>query len=360
MNKNKLIFIFVTYILSLFISIPSYSAEILILPWPKNDSRQDLGDFTEGIELSLKYSTSHVVLNIWSWERFEKEFDEFNIKKEFGGARYLIDKGLKDGQYYGITVIDTVKRVLPHDIDENIDWDSPDLLERYKRVILEFSKELDKQPNYFIIANEADVYFEKNPDEFQKFVEFVRNSKKIIKDVFPNTQVGVSLTFEGLIKGGKRKNNIIKLIEISDAMFMTYYPVFDFKPTPAIETLKHLDLIIATANEKKIVLQEVGYPSGLNGDLEEAQANFFRTIIPAIKSNSQIEFASIFALHDFDKKTCSHFTSYYGFTGFLTLSPLTKKFQDFLCSLGLRKTDGTPKPAWDAVIQSLNTKNPAE
>jgi hypothetical protein len=330
-----------------------HSSKILILPWPKNDSEKSILDFAEGINLSLQYSPSRMALSLWGWERFEKKYSKLDLDQEMGGVKYSIDQGFDKGQYYGITVIDTVKRVLPHDIDAKINWNSPELLERYKRVLIAFSEELESPPDYFVIANEADVYFEKNPKELDDFIKFFINSKKMVKAIFPTTKVGVTTTFEGLQKGGLREEQIRKIVEISDAMFMTYYPVFDLKAAPPETTPKHLDDMIKFANGKNVILQEVGYPSGLNGVSEAQQAKFFEIILPAIQDRPQIEFASIFALHDFDEKTCSTMMSYYGFSGFLRLSPWIEDFQKMLCSLGLRRSDGTSKPAWYSVIKTL-------
>jgi hypothetical protein len=51
---------------------------------------------------------------------------------------------------------------------------------------------------------------------------------------------------------------------------------------------------------------------------------------------------SLFLLHDFTPQQCTDFGVYYNL-------PNQAQFIGFLCSLGLRKTDGSPRPAWDAV-----------
>ena len=86
---------------------------------------------------------------------------------------------------------------------------------------------------------------------------------------------------------------------------------------------------------------------------KKQQAKFFETIIPAIQKRPQIKFASIFALHDFDEKGCKGLIGYYGMGGLFSLTQQGKDFQGFLCSLGLLREDGTPKPSWDAAMKAF-------
>jgi hypothetical protein len=204
-----------------------------------------------------------------------------------------------------------------------------------------------------VIANESDVYFESHPDEIEAFLKFAVSAQKAVKEIFPTTQVGFTVTFEGLSKGGARAAFAKQLIGISDAAFLTYYPIIDMIPTKPEDTPAQLDMMLKIAGKKPVVLQEIGYPSSITGSSEAQQAKFFKIIIPAIQKRQQIKFASIFALHDFDEKGCKGLVGYYGFDGLFSMTQQGKDFQNFLCSLGLLHADGSPKPAWYSAIKAF-------
>lgn len=347
----KTISIIIVFILAITTFNSARAAEFSILPWPDTNM-----DFVAAIKLVNENSPSKFFLTIWGWERLESDEDDTkSFTKELDGTKYAISLGLDKGQYFGITVIDTVKRVLPSDI-KDIAWDDPVLLQRYTHIVSRLKNEFKTPPDYFIIANETDVYFENHPEEIDAFLKFATHAQKMVKDTFPDSKVGFTVTFEGLYKGGARAEFAKRLIDMSDVAFLTYYPVMNMVPTPPEQTPAHLDMMIKIAGTKSIALQEIGYPSSLKGSSETQQAKFFEVIIPAIAQRPQIKFASIFALHDFDKKTCDGFTSYYGFGGLISMTPWVKDFQGFLCSLGLRHADGSPKPAWQSVVDAFAKK----
>lgn len=335
----------------IFVTINSaHAAEFSIVAWPDKNN-----DFAKAVKIVASHAPAKYMLSVWGWEKLEPEKGDTDaLTKELGGVRYSIANGLNQGQYYGVTVIDTVKRVLPSDIMD-ISWDDPALIKRYADMIGRLKAELATPPDYLVIANESDVYFENHPDEIEAFLKFAVSAQKIVKDIFPTTKVGFTVTFESLSKGGARTAFAKQLIGISDAAFLTYYPIIDMIPTKPEDTPTQLDMILKIAGEKPVILQEIGYPSIIKGSSEAQQAQFFETIIPAIQKRPQIKFASIFALHDFDEKGCKGLIGYYGMDGLFSMTQQGKDFQSFLCSLGLLHADGSPKPAWDAAMKAFGT-----
>jgi hypothetical protein len=92
------------------------------------------------------------------------------------------------------------------------------------------------------------------------------------------------------------------------------------------------------------VVQELGYPaSPLNGSSDVQQAEFFTDAIAQWKLRAdKMPFVSLFLLHDFTPQQCTDFSAYYNL-------PNQPQFIGYLCSLGLRKADGTARPSWQAV-----------
>jgi hypothetical protein len=106
--------------------------------------------------------------------------------------------------------------------------------------------------------------------------------------------------------------------------------------------------MVSLAGDKPVVLQEAGYPSGsLNGSSEAAEAAFVTDLFQAWRNaGNSMPFLSYFLLYDLDTTTCADHGVYYG-----SADPA---FLSNLCSLGLRRSDGTAKAAWSAFVTAAN------
>lgn len=60
---------------------------------------------------------------------------------------------------------------------------------------------------------------------------------------------------------------------------------------------------------------------------------------------NRIPFLNFFLLHDMPPQMCDELTKYYDL-------PNNLNFRSYLCSLGLRQSDGRPKLAWTALVES--------
>lgn len=334
-------------ILFLSVSPMALAADFSIMPIPRNVSDISAEAYVDALELSRQNAPGKLIVSLWTWDKLEPVKGRNTMRDEFGGINYASGKyGFVP--YIGVTVIDTVDRKLPDDL-KNLKWDDPALIGRYARMLDNLRNEIKATPAYFVIGNEIDVHFEKRPDEFPAFLEFAAAARREVLLRFPKAIVGVTGTYEGYAKGGVRTGLVKDIISISDAAFFTYYPVFDLKPAAPDQVPGHLDAMVTAAGHKPVVLQEVGFPSSIRGSTEKMQAEFFQVAIPAIAGRPRIIMASIFAMHDFDQKTCSRLVGYYGFGGLSGLTPWVADFKAFICSLGLHNSAGNPKPAWDAV-----------
>lgn len=324
------------------------------MPIPARLSQMKVEDFIGTLDVIQSQIPSPLFVSLWTWEKMEPDEGQSRIKKEVEGLNYAVRRGYRP--YIGLTVIDTVKRVLPDDL-QKVSWRDPILIERYRARVEELAKYAPAQAGYFVIANEADVYFETYPDEAEDFCFFVTQAMQEVRRYFPTAKIGVSVTYEGIFKGGARKEFASRMIALSDRAFLTYYPVSDMRLTLPADTPAQLDQMIAVAGDKNIVLQEIGYASGVPGSSPQIQADFFATIIPAIDARPQIEVAAIFALHDFDGPTCEGLVGYYGFSE-AAETDWVKFFRSYICTLGLFDATGQPKPAWQAVTAAYGKRKP--
>ncbi len=137
-----------------------------------------------------------------------------------------------------------------------------------------------------------------------------------------------------------------KLNQPSDVFILTYYPLQAdaFSAESPDAPLTDFPKMIQLAGGLPVVLQEVGYPSADLLDSSEAeQAQFVHSVFAAWKAaGDRIPFLDFFLLHDMTDDFCSTLESYYGVKH--------PNFHAYLCTLGLRQSDGTPKQAWQAFV----------
>jgi len=106
--------------------------------------------------------------------------------------------------------------------------------------------------------------------------------------------------------------------------------------------------MVDLAKGRPLILQEVGYPSSaILSSSDQKQAQFVTQVFRAWKANgNRIPFLNFFLLHDLPTQSCIELAKYYGL-------PSDRNFQSFLCSLGLRQSDGRPKLAWTSLMDAV-------
>lgn len=341
-----------TFILSLLFAASFATAalatEFTVLAYPRNGGQANAEDWVATTQDLAAVNASTIVITK-TWKDLEPG------SRIYGDTRQLAkdfneNTAAGRGVFFGFQPINTVKRELPRDLAK-LAWDDPAMIGRFQEFMDHLMLEGAKAPKYISLANEADVYFEKNPKELESFLKFYEGAQAVIKrNAWPETRIGITVTFDGLMKG--RTKIVQKLLEASEIAIFTYYPVIDLKLLPVEDINSHLDMMVAAAGEKDIYLQEAGFPSseGL-GSSEAWQAKFFDTFISAVRSRDQIKMASLFMLHDFTAEHCDMFTGYYGFGK--APKEVKRKFRDFICTLGLKTADGKEKQAWKTVVNNL-------
>ena len=333
------------FICLLLLALPARGAEWGVLPIPRESDVWSVNDYVDALNM-VKSINAPVQVSVNGWGDLEPETNKYAIDQHLGGLAYGHGLGLQP--YFGISVINTTRRDMPADLI-SLRWNDPALLGRFEKLLDATREKIPENLSVLIIGNEVDVYLEQHPDEIDDYLAFYAKASAAARQRYPQARIGVTVTYEGLIKG--RADIISPMISISDAAFFTFYPLFDMKAQPVASVPSHLDRLQQAAQGKDIYLQEVGYPSSsLSGSSEAQQAEFFATAIPAINARPQIKLASIFLLHDLSPKLCQGLTAYYGFGD---AGHFANLLSDFLCSLGVRRLDGTPKPAFETISALL-------
>jgi hypothetical protein len=199
---------------------------------------------------------------------------------------------------------------------------------------------------YLAVGNEVDVYLSAHPQAWNAYLSFLTDAAAYVHRKLPGVAVGVTSTFDGA--RGASAAEVARLNTVTDVEILTYYPLgARFVPRPPATAGADLDQMLTIAGRKPLVLQEVGYPSAAQlASSEQAQAAFVTAVTTAWhRAGDRIPLLNWFALGDFTPQICDEFSLYY-------LQPHDVNFRAYLCSLGLRRVDGTPKPAWTALLHA--------
>ncbi len=242
----------------------------------------------------------------------------------------------------GIQTINTTAKETPADL-QAVAFDDPQMLQRFEALIDALLARLDYPVRYLSIGNEVDVYLGNHPQEWAAYTAFYAGAVAYVHQVAPSIQVGVTVTYGGL---RDHADEVMRLNQSSDVLIVTYYPLGEaFTADDPDAPLTDFPNMIEIADGLPVVLQEVGYPSAALLDSSEAeQAQFIHSVFAAWRNaGDAIPFLDFFLLHDLTEQICSDLESYYGLSH--------PNFHAYLCTLGLRQADGTPKLAWEAFAE---------
>jgi hypothetical protein len=241
--------------------------------------------------------------------------------------------------------IDTVTDRRPADL-QGLPWDDPAVISAFTAHIDTMLQRL--QSLHFIavsVGNEVDALLTTDADA-AAYTRFFIAARDHLHMVRPDLPVGTKLTFAGLMANPARW---APLIAASDAVMVTYYPLgADFHIRDAANASADIDALVALAAGKPLWLMETGYPSeGCNAD-EAGQTRFATELVAAMqRHHPAIALVSWTFFTDLSQDQVSAMTTYYGVDD--------DCFARYLRTLGLRRIDGTAKPAL-AVLQKTGRR----
>ena len=248
----------------------------------------------------------------------------------------------------GLQVVNTTGREMPRDL-AGLPFDSPRVRERFHDLVDELEPYLNANVRYLSVGNEVDIYLARRPGEWASYGRFYADAAAHIRRVAPWIEVGVTTTFSGAVRKQRRK--VAELNRSSDVSIHTYYAVHgEFAAHPPSVAGTDIKRLVRLSGRRPVVFQEVGYPaSPVLGGSEAKQAKFVANVFAAWRgAAARIPFLNFLPLHDLSGEACAEIAAYYGRAG-------AEKLKAFLCSLGLRRADGSPKPAWREFVQGAAT-----
>ncbi|GAC1658254.1 MAG: hypothetical protein NVS4B13_00900 [Candidatus Elarobacter sp.] len=309
----------------------------------------DSKDFLSGVRLVQSLGARGQFVS-YTWHDLEPTEGAYKLDDLRGGLQYL-GGTLGDTLLFGVQVLNTSVKDVPADL-RTTSFDDPKMQARARALLDRIARLPDaRHIRYLSIGNEVDVYLAAHPDEWHPYEQFCTALIAHARKVLPGARVGVTLTAGALDTAPAEAS---KLLAMSDVAILTYYPLDDdFAVRGPHAARGDMDRLVKFAGSKQLVLQEVGYPTSplLHGS-EDQQARFFSEVFAQWRVyGRKIPFVNVILLHDPTEHECSALEKYYGLRG--------ATFHAFLCTLGLRYSDGRPKKAF-ATMKRLLSDMPAK
>lgn len=239
--------------------------------------------------------------------------------------------------YVLLKTLDTNNRALPADL-ANKPFDDPTVRARFAALLRALAPKLTERVDDVSLGNECDIYLGEHPEETEPFAGFAEHGRRTLRALHPNLPVGVTTTVGGL---RARPRLVRRLHRAMDVVPMTYYPLGErFRLLPISDVASAFAQMTQAAGGRPLLVQEIGCPAAPRlGGSEDAQAAFVDAVFDAMERHAAgIAFVNFFLLYDFGDKWVDTFLRYYRLPD--------PNFRAYLATLGLRRSDGTPRLAW--------------
>jgi hypothetical protein len=286
----------------------------------------------------------------FSWGALEPSPGNYDAAKlgEIGAA---LDRAarLSLSQYVGLQPINTLYRDVPTDLVGRA-FDDPLVKQRFRALLDRVVGAHVGRIQYLAVGNEVDIYLGAHPEELAAYTAFFRDAANYARTLDARIKVGVTGTADGVL--GSHADLLAGLNNAgADVVMLTYYPI-RFDATGAVTVRDpssvgaEVSRLLTFAGSRPLVFQEAGFPSSnLNGSSPALQSAFFHELFVAWRASSgRIPYLNVFVLHDFTTSACDELAVHYQFAD-------STSFRAYLCSLGLRQSDGQAKTSWQTLIK---------
>lgn len=224
-------------------------------------------------------------------------------------------------------------------------WNAPETVAAAQAAVDTLLANAGSSARFFTFGRRVDVYLSNHPDERPGFVAFAKALCAYTK-AHPGAPQDLAVGVGFSTFAPKNETAWSDLIDFEDVIDFSYFPGIDtFAPSAAADVAATLFQLAETAGKKTIVLSQVGFSTDpLSGGSTDAQQKFFTTLFGAvIAQRSRFALVNVVELYDAPASTCAQWAADQGDTADGPLSA-------YVCSLGLFEQDGSPRPAWNAVL----------
>jgi hypothetical protein len=239
---------------------------------------------------------------------------------------------------FTLKIVDAGHRQVPERF-RNVEWDSPEMVQRLVEVIDQLASLLGSRPWSYAIGNEIDLYLARRPQEIAAYARLLEQLKPIVNARHPMASFTTVWQFNAIDQSAAIYRPILDVI---DHVALTYYPInADFSVRPPDQMARDLPRALAAASPLPITFQELGYPSAtLLGSSPDQQAEFMRISFELIRAagTSRVLGATYLFQSDLPQWLIGDLVRAYGFDD--------ARFRAFLGTLGLRDENDRPKAGW--------------
>ena len=272
---------------------------------------------------------------------------------------YLIDSLWLEGLRLS-AVIDFIHTSLPGSRPSDLiglPFDDPFLQERATTFALAVANRYSSQIDYLALGNEANIYLGMAPEAVEPYHQFWQGMKTVLMSVFPNLPIGVTLAFHEAQQSGRF--DLIETFKESDFLAYTYYPhtnLFRYdEHTPQNFSAVVAEMTAVSGNTPYIIVENGWATADLLGGSEQLQANYVQATFEALTIHQANIGRHIWYGHH-DGQACQEAALSFVEPGFDVNSAgeAWPAFEAYLCSLGLRRVDGSPKIGWSRFEEEIS------
>ncbi len=277
----------------------------------------------------------------YGWRALEPEPGNYNDGNLAMAALFFTAMGMSID--VAITPIASSRLVMPEDLAHR-DFDDPEVIKRYLDLIEHVMTVLaDADVRLLLIGVEVDKYLADDDDAWAAFTRFTDAVASYVHSIRPGVEIGVQSSTGSRLSDADRWSGID---QITDIIATSYYPMDGFQVRDPSDIAGDFDALTALHPDRTIRIVEAGYPSSkANGSSNERQAQFIQALFAAWDDHAgQILSITLSMQHDYGPAHVDAICAFYG--------DYRERYASFIGSIGLRSWtgDGSPKPAWEALM----------
>ncbi len=251
----------------------------------------------------------------------------------------------------------SVRGMVPQDLTGRA-FDDTEYMDRAADFAIAVAQRYGDQIDYLSLGNEVNIYLQSNPNDLAPYLAAFSTIRQAVRTVRPGLPVGTVIAFHEAINSDRW--GAIEAFKRGDFLAYTYYPHDSgFRYDIATDGFGAiLERMISVSGHKPFIVVENGFSSSpALGSDEGRQAQYMRDTFDALSEHRQeFNWHIWFSFHDLLPETCADLAqSFFPYDPDPADSDVSawNTFQEYLCTLGLRRNDGTPKQAWQALIEEL-------
>lgn len=307
-------------------------------------------DVVEARQAGIQATHSYI-----SWGQIEDADGTYN----WSFSDLLLDTQALEGLRISL-VIEFIHSSVPGEVPDDLAgraFDDPEYIARAADFATAVAERYGDQIDYLAIGNEVNIYLQSNPADLEPYLAAFSTIRRAVRIARPDLPVGTVIAFHDVMN---RDNwGIIDAFKDGDFLAYTYYPHDPgFRYDIATDGFNAvLENMLQASEEVPFIVVENGFSSSAElGSDEGRQARYVGDSFTALAAHrSDFNWHVWFSFHDMSPRACNELALSFvpGASDDLDTSAWND-FNEYLCSLGLKNNDGSPKQGWETLLVELS------